>query len=481
MELDNRIVARETEKKLLLDLYAKKSSELVSITGRRRVGKTFLVTEVLKNKIDFYLTGVQGGKKQEQLINFSRAMARAKGNAFTDLNLTDWQAAFFALEDHLNSLSKKEKLVVFLDELPWLASKRSGFLSAFSHFWNSWAERENILVIICGSAASWMINKVVRNKGGLHNRITQRINLEPFNLNETQSFLESRQFDYGIFEIAELYMTIGGIPHYLNQLSPHETVAQNLDRLAFTRHGMLQDEFERLYPALFEHADRHLKIIKALSNHHYGLDRKQISAQTSLKNGGGLTRILEELEFSGFIKSFYAFGKRNRNKRFRLIDEYSNFYLRFIEKNRLEGRGTWHSLYQTQSYKTWRGYAFENLGLRHYNHIKTALGIAGIATTSSIFYTQAEGANPGLQIDLLIDRNDGAINLCEFKFSENPIKLDTSKRNKLKLQKERFRQLSGSTKLIFLSLITTKVLPSDSPLHTIFNQLIYLEDLFASR
>ncbi|MEL7159172.1 MAG: ATP-binding protein [Bacteroidota bacterium] len=479
MDTPKQIIARKEEITTLRELYRKRSSELVSITGRRRVGKTFLVDTLFAGKIDFKLVGVQNGSREVQLNNFGRVMARLRGTSIREATPTSWQFAFFALEDYLRSLDKSEKLVLFFDELPWIATPKSGFLQSLGHFWNSWAERENILIIICGSAASWMINKVVRHKGGLHNRLTRRIHLAPFTLLETQRYLEEKGFDLSRYDIAELYMIMGGIPYYLEALDRNLSVAQNVDRLALTANGVLHDEFNRLYPALFDKAERHTEIVRALAKHHYGLDRQQIIKSTSLSDGGGLSSTLDELEFSGFIHGYYLFDKKKRYKRYRLIDEYSNFYLKFVETNKEEGQNIWERLSTTPAYRSWTGYAFENLGLRHLAQIRKALGIAGVSTKTSTFYHPGNEFARGVQIDLLIERADRAINLCEFKFYRSVVSLTKEQIQNLRERKQAFRQLTQTDFTLFTSLVSPYGINPASNKGGIVNQSVTLDDLFS--
>lgn len=474
----NQVIARKAETQLLEEMYEHDSSDFISITGRRRVGKTFLIDTLFKNRIDFKMVGVQNRSQETQLNNFGRVMSRLKGTSPKEEMYENWQFAFFALEDYLISLGTDKKRVVFFDELPWLSTSKSGFLDALGYFWNSWAERENILLIICGSAASWMINKVVRNKGGLHNRVTQRIHLEPFTLSETRNYLRTKNFDYGNYDITETYMAMGGIPFYLNKLKPNLSVAENIESVAFHQGGLLRDEFHSLYAALFDNSERHVDIIRALSRHHFGLDRNQIIKETSLSNGGGLSRTLEELEFSGFIHGYYYFNKKKRFKRYRLIDEYSNFYLKFIETNKEEGSGIWEGIRNQQRYISWRGYAFENLGLRHLPQIRKALGISGVSTVTSTFYHRGNEFAQGLQIDLLIERADRAINLCEFKFYNSVISLTSDQIKGFRDRKQAFRQLTGTDRTLFTSLISPYGINPKSNKGGVVNQSVTLEDLF---
>ena len=479
--MDNLFIGRKRECALLKELYHKKSAELVSVTGRRRVGKTHLVNTVFEDRIDFSLTGVQNYNTREQLKSFAYRLAELKGQRGLPATPDSWQDAFQELIWFLEDLNKQDKLIVFFDELPWLATRRSKFLAAFSHFWNTWAERRNILVIICGSAASWMINKVVRNKGGLHNRITKRIQLEPFTLHETSQYLEAKGFAPNQYAFLEVYLAMGGIPHYLKELKPSESIVQNIDRICFDPSGLLHDEFDRLYPSLFEHADKHIEIVRLLSSRTYGLERNEIVKLTGKTDGGSMTRILEELEFSGFLQSFHPFGKKKKGIRYRLIDEYSFFYLRFIAPNRQQGTGTWIAQSSSPAYRAWSGYAFENIGLRHLPEIKKALGIAGVATSTSTFYHHTKNDKKGLQIDLVISRADRAINLCEFKFSNKKVAISPAEAARYQERLQLFRELTGSPFTLFNSLITTFGLSGSASGGGAIAQVLTLDDLFSPR
>ena len=265
--------------------------------------------------------------------------------------------------------------MVFFDELPWLDTHRSGFLNAFGFFWNSWAVKKNIVVVICGSAASWMIQKVVHNKGGLYNRITKRLHLQPFSLRETELYLQNKGLNLNRYQITELYMAMGGIPHYLKEIQKGESVAQSIDRTCFAKGGTLYDEFEQLYPSLFENAESHMAVVRALAAKPSGLSRLEIGQISGISNGGGLSKTLEELQHSGFITEYLPFGRVKRDSLFRLSDEYSLFYLKFIETLKKEGAGIWQSFHASPAFHAWSGYAFESICLKHVPEIKKALGI----------------------------------------------------------------------------------------------------------
>ncbi len=459
------LVGRQPELAILEKALRSNEAELVAVFGRRRVGKTFLVREAYAHKIAFEMTGLQNGSTREQLQHFT---ARLNYHARPMLPFSaprNWQEAFEMLIIYLESQLKEEKAVVFLDEFPWMAGRKSDFLRAFGLFWNSWASQNNVVIVICGSAASWMIKNVVRDKGGLHNRITRRIQLMPFNLHETEQFLKSRGVRLDHYQIIQIYMAMGGIPHYLKEVEAGKTAIQNIDQICFSPQGLLRDEFMQLYPALFDRAENHMRIVRALANTWQGLSRTEVLEESGLADGGSASDTLEELVNSGFIDSYYAFGKKKKELRYRLTDEFSLFYLQFIEQKRGEGAGTWERLAQTQPWKSWSGYAFESICLKHVPAIKKALGLSGIYTEASVYYQKNTEFGRGIQVDLLLDRNDQAINLFEIKFYQSPFVVDKNLADEFRLKTAIFKSTTKTNKQVFFTLFTTfPVIPNEHSL-----------------
>ena len=241
---------------------------------------------------------------------------------------------------------------------------------------------------------------------------------------------------------------------------------------------MLNDEFLRLYPSLFTKASNHFAIIRTLATKKQGLTRQQIAKISQLSNGGGLTKVIEELLHSGFISVYRAFGKKKREKRYRLSDEYSLFYLQFIENNTSEGKEVWQHLSQTQAFKSWSGYAFEGICLKHLPQIKKALSIAGIYSTSSSFYKKGNATEEGLQIDLLIDRNDQVINLFEIKFYTEVFSLSKAYDKRLRQKRQIFRELSQTNKQLSWVFITTYGLKPNSYSLDLAANSLTMNDLF---
>ncbi len=471
-------IGRKEEQGILKDALQSGEAEMVAVIGRRRVGKTFLVKTVYQNELVFDITGIQDGELKIQLERFRDHLVERTKTGLSIPVPKDWFEAFNMLKAYLQTLPKDKKQVVFLDELPWLATHKSNFLQAFGYFWNSWAWQQPLVVVICGSAASWMIQKVVNDTGGLHNRITKRIFLQPFTLSETEEYLNARNLKFNRYLIAQLYMAMGGIPHYLKEIKDGKSAVQNIDDICFSPNGLLQGEFPRLYPSLFPNADKHFAVIRALAEKQSGLTRQEIAPLSKVSDGGGLTTVLDELAHSGFITPYNTFGRTTKDKLYRLTDEYSLFYLKFIENKTLEGGDVWKHLSQTQTYKSWSGYAFENLCLKHIPQLKKALGISGIYSLSHTFYAKGKGDEKGIQIDLLIDRNDAVINLFEIKFHSKEFVITKEYAHALRQKMGRFEELAKTKKQLFWVFLSTFGLAKNEHSLDIISQSLTLDDLF---
>jgi len=476
--MEKKLIGREKEKEILLEALASEEAEMVSVIGRRRVGKTFLVRSVYHDAICLELEGIQNAPRKEQLKDFAIRLNRAARSAEKIVEPANWMDAFYLLIDYLERVEQKNKKVIFFDELPWLATHKSGFLRALGMFWNSWASRNNVVVVICGSAASWMIQKVVNHKGGLHNRITKRLHLKPFTLAETRKYFQSRKINIDPYQIVQIYMTMGGVPHYLKEVRSGKSAIQNIQDICFSDTGLLKDEFSRLYLALFENAHNHIAIIRTLFEKKQGMTRSELIQKAKLSSGGNTSKVLNELKHSGFIEAYYPFNKKKKDQLFRLTDEYSLFYLQFIEDNLQEEPGAWQRLSQTQAYKSWSGYAYENICLKHLPQIKKALGISGVYSISSTFVKKGTTTEKGTQIDLLIDRNDHVINLFEIKFYNTTLSLNKNTAENLREKMRIFQETTRTKKQLFWGLITTFGLNANQHSIGLIQQVIELEELF---
>lgn len=447
----NPLIGRKKEVKKLKSYLESRKSEFVAVYGRRRVGKTFLIRKVYHNQFAFQLTGLANVSMKHQLSQFHAALIKhAASLNWQPEPASDWFIAFRQLADFLEKLPPEHKKVVFLDELPWLDTHNSKFLSGLEHFWNSWASaRHDIVLIVCGSAAAWMLNHLIKNRGGLHNRITDRIKLAPFSLAETEAFLESKNAVYTRYQILLLYMVFGGIPFYLDLIRAEKSVMQNINDLCFHADAPFRLEYENLYASLFKKHERHIAIIEALAKKGKGLTRNEIIQYTKLSNGGGFTRILRELEESNFIRRYKAFGKKQNNRLYQLVDFYSLFYLRFIKNTDEDDEDFWLNIIETPTFFAWSGYAFEMVCLHHIPQIKKALGISGVQTAVSTW------RSTHAQIDLILDRKDLVINICEMKFSIHPFSIDKKYAANLRNKLGTFRQVTNTQKALFLTFITT--------------------------
>ena len=434
--------------------------EFVVVSGRRRVGKTYLVREYFGGSFAFYTSGVAGGNMRAQLKSFSRSLGK---HGSTGPEARDWWEAFDRLEAllSLEAVTRDEasgKRVVFIDEMPWLDSPRSEFLSALELFWNTWGSAQpDLLLIACGSASSWIIKKLFKNRGGLHNRVTARIHLEPFTLRECEEYYRVSGPALSRQEVLEGYLVFGGIPYYMDLMHRRLGLVQNVDRLCFAPGAPLADEFDELYHSLFKKAERHVAVVRALATKGVGLTRDEVSRASGVANGGTLTNTLEELAACGFVRSYHAFGKRSSGRLFQLIDPFTLFYLRFVEGATDER--FWAVNCQSPRVNAWRGYAFELLCLLHVRQIRQSLGIEVISADVSSW--RASG-DVGAQVDLVIDRADGLINLCEIKWSRTEYAITKAYDAALRAKVQAFLDETHTRKAPQLTVITPYGLKSNA-------------------
>jgi len=468
-----RIIGRKQETGRLQELYKSDKPEFIAVYGRRRVGKTFLVRETLEKEFVFDLAGLAKGDLQEQLMNFHLTLKR---EANSELPLPkSWLEAFEQLISVLQKSTKKRK-VVFIDEISWLDTHKSGFLTALEHFWNGWAcSKRDIMLIVCGSATSWIVNNLVNNHGGLYNRITATIELAPFSLHETELFLKSKGIAWSRYQIAEIYMIMGGIPFYLDKLERGKSITQNVDSVFFGKTAELKNEFANLFSSLFDRAENYEKLVEALSSKRAGMTRKELLEKANMKSGSIVTTILNNLEYSGFIRA-YSQPAKKREVIYQLTDPFTLFYFHFMHKNHFRDEKFWTNTINTARHNTWAGLSFEILCLLHVREIKKKLEVLGVQ--SSEYAWRSSRSESNVQIDLLLDRADNIVNLCEIKYSKIPFAITKEYEEKLREKTEAFRSETSPRKAVHLLMLTTFGVKPNSYSGIVQNE-VRLDDLFA--
>jgi uncharacterized protein len=450
--IEHPLSGRQGEREILTRLRTSPKSEFLALYGRRRVGKTFLVRRFFREQPVTYFEMI--GRFRGSLDDHLRIFSEALGEAFyggAPLQPPDtWHDAFRALRTAIETRGRKKrsaKIVLFFDELPWIATHRSGFLAELEHFWNAWCSRRaDIILIVCGSAASWMLKRIVNAKGGLHDRLTQTIRLLPFTLPETRAFFEARQVDLGTRELIELYMIFGGVPHYLDHVERGRSVPEIVDRVCLAKDGALANEFSRLFASLFDSDEKYVAVVRALARKRRGLTRNELLAAVDMPSGGGATTILENLEEGGFITATIPFGRTGRDRFFRLTDEFSLFHLKWLDGARPR---SWQHVRKTPRWRAWVGLAFESVCLEHAAAIERALGISGVETHVSAWL------HDDAQIDMLIDRADDVISVCEMKFTDEPFVITKKYADELRNKAAVFRAQTGTKKAIHVVLVTS--------------------------
>jgi AAA+ ATPase superfamily predicted ATPase len=481
-----KIIGRIQEQKTLEEAYASKEAEFIAVYGRRRIGKTYLIKNFFQTKKCFFFqtVGIYKGDITKQLTQFMRALGHTfYQGAAMQIPLT-WMDAFEALTLAIKQTAKG-KIILFFDELPWINTHKSGLIQALEFYWNRhWCDDNRIKLVACGSAASWIIQKIIKNRGGLHNRITRKMNLLPFNLQDTDLYLRYLGYACDHNQVIKLYMVTGGVPFYLKQFKNNQSIDQNINQLFFTPTGILFDEFDELFASLFQHAEQYKEIITLIAHHKEGVPRTFLDEKNKMTGQGGrLTKRLANLEYAGFISSYILFGHTKRGIYYRLTDEYCYFYFKWIEpiKSRLKQDPSahhWENCIREPKYFSWMGYTFENICYKHLLQIKMALGILSSFASPWRYSSKKGSGESGAQIDLLFDRNDNAITLCEIKYSEKPFIIDKEYAGKLVQKINVFKQITHTKKQIFISLITARGLKKTLYSEELVQGVVKLEDFF---
>ena len=480
------VVGRKREIALLKECYKSAKSEFVVVYGRRRIGKTFIVNESLSKNFVFHVTGIFGQPRAEQIKNFHTAMQK-----WFDADLLakcgakkcpkDWMETFNLLERLLTATPKPKrcKKVVFFDELPWMDSQRSGFISALEHFWNHYAAwTHDIILVVCGSAASWIVDKVINNRGGLHNRLTRLIHLQPFSLAETEQFLKSKGFRWNRYDIAQCYMTMGGIPYYLDNI-PLDAISfpRAIDQMFFSQDGMLKEEYNMLYKSLFTNSNVYEAIVEQLAKKKMGMALSELSDTSKILWGGHLTEYLENLERCGFIRKYNAYGNKKKGTIYQLTDLYTLFYLQFVKDNVSTDGAYWQTMIDSPGRRAWAGYAFEILCLSHIEQLRDALGFSSVNCSVSAWKTYPTEEHDGAQIDLVIDRRDQIVNLCEMKFSTAKYAIDAKYEEELRNKISAFKAETKTNSALHLTMVTTYGVKQNTHSGIVASQVV-LDDLF---
>ncbi len=480
MEYNPKIIGRRHEQDLIAEYCETSKAELVAIYGRRRVGKTFLVRQYFDGKFDFSFTGSFETPRSAQLTLFKNELEGYSKQKRPKPK--DWNEAFAQLREYLSSL-KKDRIIVFIDELPWLDTPKSGFLSAFSYFWNNWASSvEGMKLFVCGSATTWMLSKFIGDRGGMHGRVNRQIYLRPFTLYETELFLRSKKIDWDRYQIAEAYMTVGGIPYYLDMLEDNMSLNENIDHLFFEEGATLRAEYDFIFRSLFKNSKVYRSVVELLATKRHGMTRNDIQTALKMDDGGQLTEVLENLCKCDFVRRYSAFGKKEQGQIFQLIDLFSLFHQQFVEKANGQDARFWSNMQDNPRRQAWQGYAFEQVCLHHVNQIKQRLGILGVLSDVCSWackaFTDKNGTeHKGTQIDLVIDRRDDTVNLCEAKFSVEPYPITEDYAERLNSRRETFRAVTGTRKSLHTTLITTFGIKRNKYSHVVQRE-ITMDDLF---
>ncbi len=477
-----KLVGRKEEIKLLESLYSSGNAEFVAMYGRRRVGKTFLLGELFRSRMTFWHTGLPPYDRdktyllrdQLQAFHYSLEEYGLKGYQCP----TSWLEAFHQLTILLKQKDNGSRQVVFIDELPWMDTARSRFIPAFEQFWNGWASRRsNIMLIVCGSATSWMTDNLINNKGGLYNRLTREIKLSPFKLNECEDFLKAKGVAMSRYEITQAYMILGGIPHYFNFFEKGNSLAQSIDKMFFAENAPLRFEYQRLFGSLFTSPNLPMKIVELLATKRQGFSRREILEKVGVQDSGSFSDIMNALQSSDLIVQYKPFGESKRKEKFKLVDNFCLFNLKFADAIKKNSAQYWQKNYNSSKLNVWRGFAFEEVCFVHIQQIKKALGFSSVSSTQSGWILQGSENASGTQIDMIIERSDNVVNLCEIKYYGKQFLIDKSYDEILRNRLQTLIDRLPGKKTVHLTMITTFGL-SPNEYSGQIQSLVTLDDLF---
>ena len=482
------LIGRKREIDELNELYVSQSAELVALYGRRRVGKTFLVDEVFSGRITFRHSGLSPidskdasdtGRKSrtyDQLKHFHRSLTE-QGIQGVDIP-ESWLDAFYMLEDYLKSKDDGSRQLVFLDEIQWLDTPKSGFMTGLEAFWNGWAcHRHNIMLIVCGSSTSWILDKLINNHGGLYDRVTYQIRLMPFSLYECEQYFDAKGIVMSRYDITQAYMMVGGIPYYMNYFKRDMSLPQNIDAMFFADNAPLKDEYNRLFTTLFVNPETMESIVEALSTKNMGLTRQELLKVTGLTNNGVFSEYLKTLISGSFIIKYYSFGNSRREEYYKLVDPFCLFYLHFVREGTSGRNLSWTNISTENRVTVWRGFAFENVCFNHVRQIKSALGISGVSTIETLWSKKGNTEITGTQIDLIIERKDNIVNMCEIKFYNDEFAVDKNYHFLIVRRNNLLREIIPKRAAVHNTLITTYGLKRNE-YYDDFISVVTLDDLF---
>lgn len=486
--MPKNIIGRAHEQKKLNSALNSNRAEFIAVYGRRRVGKTYLIENSIETNgfISLSVTGIKDGNIHEQLSVFTSAIEKTFDLPYEIAPVTTWKQAFNLLTKLIKTIPSDKKFIIFLDELPWLATVKSGLMQTLDHYWNTiWRRMDNVKLIVCGSAAGWMIDNLINDKGGLHNRVTLKLSIRPFDIKQTKEYLKYRGITLNHKQVLDLYLIMGGIPYYIDAIQKGKSAVENINELCFTVDGLLYNEFDNLYRSLFKNADAYLEIIRAMAKHRFGIEQNLLLSRLKLSSSGGtFSKRLEELEQAGFIISFTPYGKNKKDRFYRIVDEYTLFYLSWIEPalNRIKlatkQSHYWQSKSTTAAWKSWVGYAFESFCYQHIPHIIKALDLKVGYDIGSWSYHSNGKQEKGVQIDLLLDRDDGVINIIEIKYNDSPYRITKAYATQLWDKLDVFKEKTGTKKQLFLTLLTVNGLTPNLYVDELVTNSIDIESFF---
>jgi uncharacterized protein len=414
-------IGREYELNLLNTIGGSGEASIIIMYGRRRIGKTELLEQAFRNRNILKFEGIEGLAEVDQLKHAVKQLAGYVGDVFLDKLVLESWGEFFQL---LAKYTEHGQWTIYLEELQWLANYKSALIAELKYVWdNYFRHNPQLIIILCGSAPSFMLDKVVHSRA-LYNRSQYEIHLRELDITEAKALLHKRQCR----EVFDAYLTVGGIPEYLKRLNKDSSVYLSLCQQSFLPEGFFLCEYEKIFTSGLADNKHYRQMIALLSQQRF-MTRKQLMTALKLPSGGTVTQLLTDLEKAGFIEKYHPFnlGENTLLARYAIADNYLQYYFKFIHplKNKIQ-HGDFKNNpmmgIKSDSYAKWLGFAFERWCRKYHTKIATILGFSAVQYNAGVFFNRGtEQAKPGYQIDLVFDRMDNVYTICEIKYLRDKV------------------------------------------------------------
>ncbi|MFH1654342.1 MAG: ATP-binding protein [Pseudomonadota bacterium] len=492
IEKNPSFVGRRDEIRRLDEIVERKRASFIVVYGRRRVGKTELIEQYFCNDTVLKFEGIEIDKEDVrnyderqkfQIDQSLKRLAKYLDNPLIGKVQCRTWGDFF---DILSEVATKQNVVIYFEEIQWLANYESHFFSELKPFWDDrWRHNEKLKLVICGSSTSFIVGQLLSNKA-IYSRSQEEFHLREFNLMEIRDYLGNK----GHKETMLAQLTVGGIPEYLGRLKEKGTVLSNLCKNSFRPDAFFSLEKDKIFISSLSRNHNYQKIVEYLGRCKFATALEITKAIKGDSAGGGsVTRLLEDLSRCGFIKRYTPIHKDDQSKliRYSISDEYLQFYFRFIKPKltKIQNKSYVENTLQginKRSFETVMGFNFERWCQKNASLFAKILGFSGVEYESGSFFdAKTQMQEKGFQIDLMYIIKGSKIIICEIKFYDGLVDNRVCEEVKRKIELFQLSMQRYKNYTYEAVLITTEGVRDSATIQATFDHIITFEDIFDER